>query len=92
MLSKNDGPLDGSAFSAEEGEEATNDVTVMMDVRLVDGDGNTIEQQTPILEVTYTVRVTNLASEISVSGKLNTGAECITIEETVLGDLRCLLS
>lgn len=92
MLSKNDGPLDGSAFSAEEGEEATNDVTVMMDVRLVDADGNTIVQQTPIIEVAYTIRVTNLESEISVSGELNTGAECITVEESVLDDLRCLLT
>jgi hypothetical protein len=90
MLSRNDGPLDAGSFSAEEGEEATNDVTVMMDVRLVDGDGNTIEQQTPIMEVTYAVRVTNLESEISVSGKLNTGAECVTVEESVLDDLRCL--
>jgi hypothetical protein len=92
MLSRNDGPLDGSSFSAEEGEEATNDVTAMMDVRLVDGDGNTLEQQTSIMEVTYTVTVTNLESEISVSGKLNTGAECITVEDSVLDDLRCLLT
>lgn len=92
MLSKNDGPLGGSSFSAEEGEEATNDVTVAMDVRLIDEDGDTIEEQTPIIEVTYTVRVTNLESEISVSGKLNTGAECVTVDRSVWDKLRCLFA
>lgn len=89
MLSKNDGPLDSSSFSAEEAEEATNDVTVAMDVRLIGEDGDTIEEQTPIIEVTYTVRVTNLESKVSVSGKLNTGAECVAVDRSVWDKLRC---
>ncbi|WP_148286777.1 hypothetical protein [Halarchaeum acidiphilum] len=91
MLSKHDGPLDASSFNAEGGQEAQNDVTVMLDVRLFDGEGNTIEQRTPILEVTYTVRVTNLESEIAVSGRLNTGAECISTDNSVLSDFECLV-
>jgi hypothetical protein len=92
MLSKNNEPLDASSFRAEEGEEAENDVTVAMDLRLTDDEGNTIEERTPILETTYTVRVTNLESEITVSGQLNTGADCVTVDEGIWSDIRCVLN
>lgn len=79
MLSKNGGPLDASSFRPEEGEEEESEVTVSLDLRLLDDEGNTIESQTPILAVTYAVRVTNLTSEVTVTGELNTGAEWIRL-------------
>lgn len=89
MLSKNNGPLDASSFQPDEGEEKESEVTVALDLRLLDDEGNSLETKTPILEVTYTVRVTHLEGEISVSGRLNTGAECISTDDSIWDDLKC---
>lgn len=89
MLSQNGGPLDASSFSAEEDETAENDVTVSMDLRLTDADENRVERRTPIAQTTYTVSVTGLESEVTVSGQLNTGAECVSVGGRLLEELRC---
>jgi hypothetical protein len=41
MLSKDDGPLDPSSSSAENGAESESDVTILLDVQLPD-DGGTL--------------------------------------------------
>jgi hypothetical protein len=92
MLSQNGGPLDASSFGAEEGETAENDVIVSMDLRLVDADENRVESRTPIAQTTYTVSVTGLESEVTVSGQLNTGAECVAVRGGLLEDIRCTVT
>ncbi|MFB6102708.1 MAG: hypothetical protein ABEJ73_09095 [Haloplanus sp.] len=89
MLSQNGGPLDGSSFSADEGDAAESDVTVSMDLRFTDADGNTTETRTPLVQTTYTVQVTDLRSKVTVSGRLNTGVECVTVSESLVDELRC---
>lgn len=95
LLGKNDGPLDASSFRAtQEGKTVQSEVTVSMDVQLVDSNDNTVEQLTPAAQTTYAIEVTNQRSEVTVSGQLNTGGQCIRLNdfpEALWEDAECEL-
>lgn len=95
LLGKNGGPLDASSFHAKsEGRTTEKQVTVRMDVRLVDDNDDVVRELTPAAETTYAVRVTNRKSEVTVSGRLNTGAQCVRFNdfpESLWRDVECEL-
>ncbi|WP_415087789.1 hypothetical protein [Natronomonas sp.] len=92
MLQKNGGPLDASSFEPAEGEERSAAVTVFVDLRLIDENGEVVEEGQPIKEVTYTVAVTYAEGQVTVSGKLNTAGECIKLDDSILEEFQCRVS